>query len=145
MPTFDATGYNPVPPGLYNGRFMETRAANGQHGPYDRWEFEIDEGEFKGRKVHANVGRKFGPQAKARQWCEQMLGRPIKKGERFDTDVLLGEVYHIMVENSEPDERGTVYDNVVDVHRIRPEAQDTEPPNLPKPNDPEEDFGQIPL
>src|SRR5215207_907012 len=138
MPIFDATGYDPVPPGLYTGRLAEINAANSQYGAYLRYEWAITEGEYKGRKVSRNVSDNFGPRAINRQLCEQMVGRPIKKGERFNSDVLLEEVYHIMVENSEPDEQGNVYDNVISAHRIRPEAQDTEPPKEPEPNEPEE-------
>jgi hypothetical protein len=144
MPVYTAVDYDPVPPGLYTGRLEEIKPANSQHGVYYRYGWEIeDEGEFKGRKVYANVSDKFGPQSKARRWCEQMIGRPIKKGEQFDTDVLLGKSYRIMVSNSEPDERGRVYDNVEDVHRIRPK-EDPKPEKTDEPKDPEEDFDDIP-
>ena len=119
-PTFTATDYEPVPPGLYTARLEEIKEAQSQHGTYFPWVFAIeDEGEFEGRKVRANVSDKFGPQSKARRWCEQMIGRPIRKGELFDTDVLLGRSYHIMVTNTPEDERGRVYDNVEEVHRVR--------------------------
>jgi hypothetical protein len=52
-----------------------------------------------------------------------MVGRAIRKGEQFDTEVLLGQPYHIMVTNTPEDERGRVYDNVVNVHCIRPKAE----------------------
>jgi hypothetical protein len=124
MPTFTATDYEPVPPGLYTARLEEIKEAQSQHGTYYPWVFIIeDEGEFEGRRVRANVSDKFGPQAKARRWCEQMIGRPIRKGELFDTDVLLGGSYHIMVTSTSEDERGRVYDNVEDVHRVRPKPE----------------------
>jgi hypothetical protein len=123
-PTFTATDYEPVPPGLYTARLEEIKEAQSQHGTYFPWVFAIeDEGEFEGRKVRANVSDKFGPQSKARRWCEQMIGRPIRKGELFDTDVLLGRSYHIMVTNTPEDERGRVYDNVEEVHRVRPKPE----------------------
>lgn len=72
-----------------------------------------------------------------------MIGRAIRKGEQFDTDALLGQSYHIMITNTPEDERGRVYDNVENVHKIRqketPKSQETE-----KPDDAEEDFEDIP-
>ena len=121
MPRYTATDPEAVPPGLYTARLEEIKEATGEHGVYYRWRFVIDgDGEFKGHEVHANVSDKFGPQAKARRWCEQMIGRAIRKGEQFDTDVLLEQSYHIMVSNTPEDERGRVYDNVDNVHRVRP-------------------------
>jgi hypothetical protein len=121
MPIYTATDYEPVPPGLYTAALEKIEAAQSQHGTYYRWPFVIlDEGEHKGRKVYANVSDKFGPKSKARQWCEQMIGRSIRKGEQFDTDVLIGGVYHIMVSNTPEDEHGRIYDNVETVHRIKP-------------------------
>ena len=144
MPTYMATDYEPVPPGLYTAKLKKIEEAESQHGTYYRWEFVIeDEGDQEGRPVYTNVSDKFGPQSKARRWCEQMIGRAIRKGEQFDTDALLGNSYHIMVTNTPADERGRVYDNVENVHRIRPR----ENPKLQKteePDDPEEDSEDIP-
>jgi hypothetical protein len=145
MPTYTATEYEPVPPGLYTARLETIEEATSQHGTYYRWQFLIeDEGEQENRKVYANVSDKFGPQSKARRWCEQMISRAIRKGEQFDTDALLGQSYHIMVTNTPEDERGRVYDNVENVHRVRakenPKSQETE-----KPDDPDEDYDDSPL
>ena len=117
MPTYTATDFEPVAPGLYTARLEKIEEATSQHGTYYRWCFVIqDEGEQEDRKVYANVSDKFGPQSKARRWCEQMVGRAIRKGEQFDTEVLLGQSYHIMVTNTPEDERGRVYDNVENVY-----------------------------
>ena len=95
MPTYTATEYEPVPPGLYTAKLEKIEEATSAHGTYYRWQFVIvDEGEQKDRKVFANVSEKFGPQSKARRWCEQMVGRAIRKGEQFDTDALLGQSPH---------------------------------------------------
>ncbi len=144
MPKYKATDYEPVPPGLYTARLEVIEEAESLHGVYYPWVFVIqDEGEFEGRRVRANVSDKFGPMSKARRWCEQMIGRPIRKGEQFDTDVLLGKSYHIMVSNTPEDERGRVYDNVENVHRIRlKEGQ--EPAKTDEPEDSEEDIDDIP-
>ena len=144
MPTYTAIDYEPVAPGLYTARLEKIEEATSQHGTYYRWCFLIeDKGEQKERKVYANVSEKFGPQAKARRWCEQMVGRAIRKGEQFDTEVLLGRSYHIMVTNTPEDERGRVYDNVENVHRIR---SDGEPKReeAKGPDDPEAEFNDLP-
>jgi len=144
MPIYTPTDYEPVSPGLYTGRLEKIEEAESQHGVYYPWVFVIeDEGEFKGRRVRANVSDKFGPQSKARRWCEQMIGRPIRKGEQFDTDVLLGKCYHIMVSNTPEDEHGRVYDNVENVHRVRPK-EGPKPEKTEEPKDPEEDLDEIP-
>jgi hypothetical protein len=142
LPTYTATDYEPVPPGLYTARLEKIEAATSQHGTYYRWQFVIeDDDEHEDRQVYANVSDKFGPQSKARRWCEQMAGRAIRKGEQFDTDALLGQSYHIMVSNTPEDERGRVYDNVENVHRVRSK----ENPRPQEAKDPEEDFDDIPL
>ena len=144
MPTYTATDYEPVPPGLYTARLENIEEATSAHGTYYRWQFVIgDEGEQEDRKVYANVSDKFGPQSKARRWCEQMIGRSIRKGEQFDTEVLLGQSYHIMVTNTPEDERGRVYDNVENVHRIRPKAEPKQE-KAEKPEDSERDFENLP-
>ena len=142
MPTYTATDFEPVDSGLYTARLEKIEEATSQHGTYYRWQFVIeDEGEHENRKVYANVSDKFGPQSKARRWCEQMIGRAIRKGEQFNTDTLLGQSYDIMVSNTPEDERGRVYDNVENVHKLRskedPKSQKTEPDNA------EEDFDNI--
>jgi hypothetical protein len=91
MPIYMASDYEPVPPGLYTARLEEIETAESQHGTYYRWPFVIQgEGEQEDCKVYANVSDKFGPKSKARQWCEQMIGRVIRRGEQFNTDVLIG-------------------------------------------------------
>jgi hypothetical protein len=143
MPTYTATDYEPVPPGLYTARLEKIEEATSQHGTYYRWQFVIeDEGEQVDRKVYANVSDKFGPQSKARRWCEQMIGRAIRKGEHFNTDTLLGESYHIMVSNTPEDERGRVYDNVDNVHRARP-MENPMPQEVEEPDDVEEEFKNL--
>src|SRR5215203_2464668 len=143
MPTYTATDYEPVAPGLYTARLEKIEEATSQHGTYYRWCFLIeDTGEHKERKVYANVSDKFGPQSKARRWCEQMVGRAIRKGEQFDTDALLGRSYHIMVTNTPEDERGRVYDNVENVYAVR--SKDDPKPQKTEPDNPEEEFNDIP-
>ena len=129
---------------LTTARLEKIEEATSQHGLYFRWCFVIeDEGEQEDRKVYANVSDKFGPQSKARRWCEQMIGRAIRKGEQFDTDALLGKSYHIMVSKTPEDERGRVYDNVENVHKVR--SKEDPKPQKAELDDPEDDFDDIPL
>jgi hypothetical protein len=144
MPTYTATDYEPVAPSLYTARLEKIEEATSQHGTYYRWCFVIeDEGDQEDRKVYANVSDKFGPQSKARRWCEQMVGRAIRKGEQFDTEVLLGQSYHIMVTNTPEDERGRIYDNVENVHHIRPKAESNKE-KAGQPKGPEGEFNDLP-
>jgi hypothetical protein len=145
MPTYTATDYEPVPPGLYTARLEKIEEATSQHGTYYRWQFVIeDDGEQEDHKVYANVSDKFGPQSKARRWCEQMIGRAIRKGEQFNTDTLLDQSYHIMVSNTPEDERGRVYDNVENVHRVRPK-ENPKPQKTEDPDDLKEEFQNLPF
>jgi len=121
----------------------EIETAQSQHGVYYRWRFVIEKGQFKGRKVFGNVSDKFGPHSKGRRWCEQASGRPIRKGERFDTDVLLDTSYHIMVTNTPEDERGRVYDNVDNVHRAQPDTPEESEERSDDSQEVDEDFGDI--
>ena len=72
-----------------------------------------------------------------------MVGRAIRKGEQFDTEVLLGQSYHIMVTNTPEDERGRVYDNVDNVHCTRPKAEPQQE-KAGKPEASEGEFNDIP-
>jgi hypothetical protein len=72
-----------------------------------------------------------------------MAGCAIRKGEQFDTEVLLGKSYHIMVTNTPEDERGRVYDNVENVHRIRPKAEPKRE-DAEQSEDPEGEYNDIP-
>jgi hypothetical protein len=117
MPVYTATDYEPLDPGLYVGRLAEIREAKSEHGTYYRWVFDIQDEDHRGRQIHANVSDKFGPSSKARQWVESMIGRRLANGERFDTDDLIGQDFHVTVVNVDKD--GRTYDNVASVNAIR--------------------------
>src|SRR5215208_5881194 len=117
MPLYTAPDYEPLDPGLYVGRLAEIREAKSEHGTYYRWVFDIQDEDHRGRQIHANVSDKFGPSSKARQWVESMIGRRLANGERFDTDNLIGQDFHVTVVNVEKD--GRTYDNVASVNAIR--------------------------
>lgn len=143
MPVYQVEDYAPIPPGLYEGLFREivekqafftNDAGEDERRRYYQWAFEIvNDDEFGGRRLFANVSERFGPRSKARQWSESMAGRSFKAGETFDTDQLLGEVYHLTVTNVE--KSGRTYAEVASVNRIRnrktneptPSADEEEP------------------
>ena len=53
--------------------------------------------------MYANPSTNFGPQAKPRQWVENVLGRELKAGEQIGTEDLVGGKHHLMVENVKRD------------------------------------------
>jgi len=112
MTTFKAPDYTPVPPGIYTGRFEGTEERESERGNYVRWGWRTVGGKFADRMVFGNSSLHFGPRAKARKWLETMLARQIEPGEEVDPDDLIGEVQTIRVENTAPDSKGRVFDNV---------------------------------
>jgi hypothetical protein len=142
MPVYTATDYEALDPGLYVGQFVEVREANSEHGTYYRWVFEIEDEDHKGRRIHANVSDKFGPSSKARQWAEAMIGRPLRNGERFDTDDLVGRNFHLTIVNVEKD--GRTYDNVASVNAIR-KVKAAQKEVLEADDGEEEEFANIPI
>jgi hypothetical protein len=117
MALFTAEEYNPLPPGLYVGRLLDIESRESENGEYRRWSWEILEGPEAGRQVYANTSSNFGPQAKARQWVENVLGRSLEAGEQIGTEDLVGGKHHLMVENVKRD--GRTFDNVSGVHKYR--------------------------
>ena len=114
-----AEDYDPLPPGMYVGELLSIESRESANGGYRRWCWEILEGPHSGRKVYANTSTNFGPQAKARQWVENVFDRKLEDGERVGTEDLEGGKHHLMVENMKKD--GLVFDNVSAVHRYRAE------------------------
>ncbi len=112
-----AEDYQPLPPGLYGGELLDIESRESENGEYRRWSWEILEGPHSGRKVYANTSSNFGPQAKARQWVENVLGRELEAGEQIGTEELVGGKHHLMIENVKRD--GRTFDNVSAVHQYR--------------------------
>ncbi len=117
MALFIAEDYEPLPPGLYVAKLLDIESRESGNGEYRRWSWEILEGPYAGCKVYANTSTNFGPQAKARQWVENILGRELEAGERIDIKDLGGGRHHLMVENVKRD--GRTFDNVSAVHKYR--------------------------
>jgi len=120
MTLWTAEDYEPLPPGLYVGKLLDIesrKSANGENGEYRRWGWEVLEGPYAGRKVYANTSTNFGPQAKARQWVENILDRELAAGEQVGKEDLVGGKHHLMIENVKKD--GRTFDNVSAVHKYR--------------------------
>ena len=117
MSMWIAEDYDPLPPGLMVGQLLDIESRESSNGEYRRWSWEILEGPFAGRKVYANTSTNFGPQAKARQWVENILGRELEAGEQIGIEDLLGGKHHLMIENVKRD--GRTFDNVSSVHKYR--------------------------
>jgi hypothetical protein len=62
---------------LYVSKLLDIESRESANGEYKRWSWEILEGPHTGQKVYANSSTNFGPQAKARQWVENVLGREL--------------------------------------------------------------------
>jgi hypothetical protein len=119
MTLWVAETYEPLPPGLYVGELLDIESRESANGQYRRWCWEILEGPYAGRKVYANTSTNFGPQAKPRQWVENILGRELEAGEQIGIEDLVGGKHHLMVENLKRD--GRTFDNVSTVHSYREE------------------------
>ena len=117
MALFTAEEYKPLPPGLYVGKLLDIESRESANGEYRRWSWEILEGPEVDRHVYANTSTNFGPQAKARQWVENVLDRELEAGEQVGVDDLVGGRHHLMVENIKRD--GRTFDNVSAVHKYR--------------------------
>jgi hypothetical protein len=119
MALFTAEDYEPLPPGLYVGELSDIESRESANGEYRRWGWDVVEGPYAGRQVYANTSTNFGPQAKARQWVENILGRELKSGEQINIEDLVGGRHHLMIENVKRD--GRTFDNVSTVHSYREE------------------------
>ena len=75
------------------------------------------EGPHARRKSESNTSTTSAPQAKARQWVENILGRELEAGEEVRIEDLVGGKHHLMIENVKRD--GRIFDNVSAVHQYR--------------------------
>jgi hypothetical protein len=112
-----ANDYEPLPPGLYVGKLLNIESRESANGEYRRWGWEIIEGPYAGHRVYANTSTNFGPQAKARQWVENIVDRELAAGEQVGIEYLVGGKHHLMIENVKRD--GRTFDNVSAVHKYQ--------------------------
>jgi hypothetical protein len=75
--------------GLYPATLANIQAREGANGPYLLWRFSIvvDDAD---NSVSGVTSTKLGPKAKARQWAEALLQRPLQPGEELDLEELIG-------------------------------------------------------
>jgi hypothetical protein len=131
MPKYIATDqedFEVIPPGLYEvemkeivekAAFFANEDGEEERRKYYQWVLEIvNDEEFAGRWLFANVSDKFGPKSKQRQWVEAMIGRAIRRGEEFDTDDLIGGRYHATVFHK-PGQGDKVWAEVNSLNKIR--------------------------
>ncbi len=126
-PTYTVEDPEPVPTGLYEAElkaiiektaFFKNDNDEEERRRYYQWQFDIvNDEEFAGRKLFVNVSDAFGPKAKQRQFVESMIGRPLKAGEEFNTDDLIGGVYHVTVHHKTKGDR--TYAEVTSINQIR--------------------------
>ena len=117
MALWKAEAHDPVPPGLYPAELLDIEARESENGEYRRWSWKVLEGPHAGRILYANTSTNFGPQAKARQWVENILGREVEAGEQIGIEDLVEVKHHLMAENVKRD--GRTFDNVSAVHQFR--------------------------
>jgi len=119
---------DPIPPGLYEGEFKtitektaffkNVDTGEEERRRYFQWGFQIrNDDDFGGQWLNANVSDAFGPKSKQRQWVEAMLSRTLEVGEEFDTDDLIGGIYHLTVHHKQKGER--TFAEISSVNKIR--------------------------
>lgn len=117
-------------PGAYRAQLKKVEVADGKNydtgepEDYRRWTFEITEEGYEGTELLASSSMAFGPQAKARQWVEALVGRKIERGEKIAEDELVGREVDLGIQLKETD-RGT-FPRVDSVHPVRKKSRKTE-------------------
>jgi len=147
LPKLVAEGYpDPIPPGLYEGElktitektsfFKNADTGEEERRTYYQWGFQIrNDEEYGGRWINANVSSSFGPKSKQRQWVESMLGRTLATGEEFDTDDLIGGIYHLTVHNQKKGDR--TFAEISSVKKIRSQSGSSKKATTPEVTDEE--------
>lgn len=123
--TMHATDSVEYEPGVYRAkiqkideqesRFLDERT--GEKKWEYVWTFELLKEGYEDRTLRGWTSTNFGPRAKARQWVEGVLGRPIRAGENISGDELIGKECKLMV-SLESGDRGT-FAKIVSVNPTR--------------------------
>jgi hypothetical protein len=100
-----ATDYEVPAPGQHHVRIEEVKKRDGKFGPYYRLGTKVVGGEFDGQWVSFVGSAKLTPAAKLRIAIEDVLGRKLKKGEKFNPQTLVGHEAVAEVSNNVEDER----------------------------------------
>jgi hypothetical protein len=100
-----ATDYEVPGPGQHRVRIEEVQKRDGKFGPYYRLGCKVVGGKFDGLWVSFVASAKLSPAAKLRIGIEDILGRKLKKGEKFNPQELKGHEAIAEVSNTTEDER----------------------------------------
>jgi hypothetical protein len=112
-----ATDYEVPGPGQYRVRIEEVTKRDGKFGPYYRLSTKVVGGEHEGLWVSFVASAKLTPAAKLRIAIEDILGRRLKKGEKFNPQTLVGREAVAEVSNKTEDER--TYANIEQFFTLR--------------------------
>ena len=92
-----SSGEQLLKPGVYEAVItgIEERERDGQ--PYLLWSFEVRYAPQGTTVVRRPTGLKLGPRSLTRAFVEAALGRPVRDGEKVDTDTLVGAKVRVVV------------------------------------------------
>ena len=76
-----------LPEGRYPATFVKLDLAENASGEYLKWTFEVLHNGSR-QLITGVSSASSAPSAKARQWCETLLGRPLRIDEELSSDVL---------------------------------------------------------
>lgn len=108
--------------GTYDAVIETVSETTGNYGAQLRIDFRITGPTHEDATIASWVNTKFSPKSRLFELAQAAFGRPIKPGEKLDTDHLLGRhVKLVIVQRVKPD--GTEYSKV---DQVRP-ASTTEP------------------
>jgi hypothetical protein len=104
--TLTAIDYEVPAPGQYRVKVDEAERRDGRHGAYYRINSKIVGGDFDGAWVSFVAGAKLTPSCKLRHAVEDILGRPLESGEKFNPKSLVGHEAIAEVSNTEAERDG---------------------------------------
>lgn len=124
----DRGEFEVLPPGIYEVKLREVTPQDGQKAPYWKWEFEIVEDDYKGRRLWMNTSL-----SEAALWKFKEVFKAFGVSPDTDTDELIDE--HIMAVVSQSiiqsgnrkGEMGNNVDNVRPVGDDDGDGEDDEP------------------
>lgn len=78
---------------------------DGNPSKYRLWIFKVlSPKKFKGEEIAGSTSMFFSPNAKARKWCETLVGRKLEEGERVEFEDLTDKPVHL---NAVPNKDGS--------------------------------------
>ena len=110
----EQTFYETMPEGLYPGKVQKIDGVEGLYGPQFKFVFEVyEEGKILPQEITAWCSRKFSTKSKLFAWTKAALGgNPIPEDYNFSALDIIGKDLTIFVEQTEPNEDGTVYNRI---------------------------------